>query len=145
MAGADVRWLQGLENYERALAKLERALSLTAFRPLSELEQLGLIQAFEFTHELSWLLLKDFLVDQGVSGISGISGSRDAVRQAVVRELLPAGTESTWMAMIRSRNLTSHTYNPALAEEIAQLITTQYGKELQGLQQVLRRRAKQSR
>jgi nucleotidyltransferase substrate binding protein (TIGR01987 family) len=109
---------------------------------LSELEQLGLIQTFEFTHELSWLLLKDFLVDQGVSGISG---SRDAVRQAVVTELLPAGTESTWMAMIRSRNLTSHTYNPALAGEIAQLNTNQYGKELQGLQQELHRRSEQSR
>ena len=104
MANADVRWLQRLENYERALATLERALLLAATRPLSELEQQGLIQAFEFTHELSWLLLKDFLVNQGVSGISG---SRDAVREAVVRELLPAGTESTWMAMIRSRNLTS--------------------------------------
>ena len=144
MADADVSWLQRLENYERALATLERALSLAATRPLSELEQLGLIQTFEFTHELSWLLLKDFLVDQGVSGISGISGSRDAVREAVVKELLPAGTESSWMAMIRSRNLTSHTYNPALAEEIAQLIANQYGKELQSLQQELRRRAEQS-
>ena len=102
----------------------------------------GLIQACEFTDELSWLQLKNFLVDQGVSGISG---SRDAVREAVVRELLPAGTESTWMAMIRSRNLTSRTYNPGLAEEIAQLIANQYSKELQGLQQELRRRAKQSR
>ena len=89
-----------------------------------------MIQAFEFTHELSWFLLKDFLVYQRVSKING---SRDAVREAVVRELLPAGTESTWMAMIRSRNLTSHTYNPALAEEIAQLIATQYGKELKSL------------
>ena len=145
MADADVRWLQRLENYERALATLERALSLAATRPLSELEQLGLIQTFEFTHELSWLLLKDFLVDQGVSGISGISGSRDAVREAVVKELLPAGTESSWMAMIRSRNLTSHTYNPALAEEIAQLIANQYGKELKSLQQELRSRAEQNR
>jgi nucleotidyltransferase substrate binding protein (TIGR01987 family) len=64
-----------------------------------------------FTHELSWLLLKDFLADQVVSGISG---SRDAVREAEVRELLSPGSEATWMAMIRSRNLTSHTYNPAL-------------------------------
>ena len=67
------------------------------------------------------------------------------MRQAVVRELLAPGTESTWMAMIRSRNLTSHTNNPALAEEIAQLIANQYGKELQSLQQELRRRAEQSR
>ena len=77
MADADVRWMQRLENYERALATLERALTLTASCPLSELEQQGLIQAFEFTHEVSWLLLKDFLVYQRVSDISG---SRDAVR-----------------------------------------------------------------
>lgn len=51
-------------------------------------------------------------------GVSGISGSRDAVREAVVRELLPAGSEETWMAMIRSRDLTSHTYNPDLAHEL---------------------------
>ena len=111
MADADVRWQQHLGNYERALAALQRALTLAASRPLIELEQLGLIQTFEFTHELSWLLLKDFLMDQGVSCISG---SRDAVRQAVERELLAPGTESTWMAMIRSRNLTSHTYSKFL-------------------------------
>ena len=90
---------------------------------MSELEPLGLIQTFQFTHELSWLLLKDFLVDQGVSGING---SRNAVRHAVVIELLASGTRSTLMPMILSRNLTSHTYNPDLAEEIAQLISTQY-------------------
>ena len=137
-----MRWLQALKNYERAMATLGRTLTFAATRPLRELEKLGLFQTFELTHERSWLLLKDFLVDQGVSGISG---SIDTVRQAVGRELLAPGTGSTWMAMIRSRNLTSHTYNPALAEEIAQLIATQYGMELQGLQQELRRRAEQSR
>ena len=79
---------------------------LSQTRALSELEQLGLIHSFKFTHELSWLLIRDFLVDQGVACISG---SRDAVREAVVRQLLPQGDESVWMAMIRSRNLTSHT------------------------------------
>ena len=141
MADADVRWLQRLENYERALATLERALTLAANRPLSELEQQGLIQAFAITHELSWLLLKDFLVDQGVSGISGISGSRDAVREAVVKELLPARTESSWMAMIRSRNLTSHTYNPAVAREIADLIVHRYGPVFQQLADLMQQRA----
>jgi nucleotidyltransferase substrate binding protein (TIGR01987 family) len=138
MAASDVRWLQRLENYGRALATLERALQTARERPLSELEEQGLIQAFEFTHELSWLLLKDYLVDQGVSGISG---SRDAVREAVVRELLPAGSESTWMAMIRSRNLTSHTYNPELAHEIAALIVQRYAPALLELQGLLQQRA----
>ena len=73
MATSDIRWIQRLENFRRAL---------------SELEEQGLIQAFEFTHELSWLLIRDFLVDQGVAGISG---ARDAGREAVVRQLLPQG------------------------------------------------------
>ena len=140
MAKADVRWLQRLENYGRALATLQRAVAMAKQRALSELEEQGLIQAFEFTHELSWLLLKDFLVDQGVSGISG---SRDAVREAVVRDLLSAGSEATWMAMIRSRNLTSHTYNPALAKEIATLIIDRYAPELAILQQLMQARSAQ--
>lgn len=138
MAEPDVRWLQRLENYKRALESLDRALAIAEERPLSELEEQGLIQAFEFTHELSWLLLKDFLVDQGVSGISG---SRDAIREAVVRELLPPGSETTWMAMIRSRNLTSHTYNPALAHEIASLIQCSYANAFRALAQAMGDRA----
>ena len=65
MTTPDIRWTQRLVNFRRALATLQRAIGLAQSRPLSELEELGLIQAFEFTHELSWLLLKDFLVDQG--------------------------------------------------------------------------------
>ena len=138
MVDPDVRWLQRLENYGKALAALTRAVGMARQRQLSELEEQGLIQAFEFTHELSWLLLKDYLADQGVSGISG---SRDAVREAVVRGLLPAGTETTWMAMIRSRNLTSHTYNPDLAREIAGLIERDYAPALEALQLELQCRA----
>ena len=138
MSASDVRWLQRLENYGRALATLQRALQTARERPLSELEEQGLIQAFEFTHELSWLLLKDYLLDQGVSGVSG---SRDAIREAVVRELLPAGSEATWMAMIRSRNLTSHTYNPELAHEIAGLIIELYTPAFLDLKLLLQERA----
>ena len=125
MTTPDIRWTQRLVNFRRALATLQRAIGLAQSRPLSELEELGLIQAFEFTHELSWLLIRDFLVDQGVAGISG---SRDAVREAVVRQLLPKGGETVWMAMIRSRNLTSHTYNPAVAREIADLMQQRAGE-----------------
>ena len=140
MVDPDVRWLQRLENYGKALAALARAVKVARERQLSELEEQGFIQAFEFTHELSWLLLKDFLADQGVSGISG---SRDAVREAVVRGLLPAGTEPIWMAMIRSSNLTSHTYNPELAHEIAVLIVRDYAPALEALHRELQRRAEQ--
>ena len=128
---------QRLENVQRALSKLQRAIGLAQSRPLSELGEQGLIQAFDFTHELSWLLLRDFLVDQGVAGISG---SRDAVREAVARQLLPQGEESVWMAMIRSRNLTSYTYNHAVAQEIAELIVDRYGPVFQQLADLMQRR-----
>ena len=137
MTTPDIRWIQRLENFQRALSTLQRAIGLAQSRPLSELEEQGLIQAFEFTHELSWLLIRDFLVDQGVAGISG---SRDAVREAIARQMLPQGEESVWMAMIRSRNLTSHTYNPAVAREIAELIVARYGPVFQQLADVMQRR-----
>jgi hypothetical protein len=76
MTEPDVRWLQRLENYGRALAALQRAVATAGERQLSELEEQGLIQAFEFTHELSWLLLKDYLVDQG--GQPGLIRSQSA-------------------------------------------------------------------
>ena len=133
----DIRWIQRLEKFQCASAFLQRGIGRSQTRVLSELEQLGLIQAFEFTHELSWLLIRDFLVDQGVAGISG---SRDAVREAVARQLLPQGEESVWMAMIRSRNLTSHTTNPAVAREIAELIVDCYGPVFQQLADLMQRR-----
>ena len=71
MATSDIRWIQRLENFHCASAFLQRGIGLSQTRALSELEQLGLIHSFKFTHELSWLLIRDFLVDQGVAGISG--------------------------------------------------------------------------
>ena len=138
MATSDIRWIQRLENFHCASAFLQRGIGLSQTRALSELEQLGLIHSFKFTHELSWLLIRDFLVDQRVAAISG---SRDAVREAVVRQLLPQGDESVWMAMIRSRNLTSHTYNPAVAREIAELIVDRYGPVFQQLADLMQKRA----
>ena len=137
MTSPDIRWIQRLEKFQCASAFLQRGIGRSQTRALSELEQLGLIQAFEFTNELSWLLIRDFLVDQGVAGISG---SRDAVREAVARQLLPQGEESVWMAMIRSRNLTSHTYNPAVAREITELIVDRYGPVFQQLADLMQRR-----
>ncbi|VXC80892.1 Nucleotidyltransferase (fragment) [Pseudomonas sp. 8Z] len=65
MAEQDIRWLQRLSNYERALAQLTRAVELARTRPLTELERQGLIQAFEFVFELAWNLMKDYFLYQG--------------------------------------------------------------------------------
>ncbi len=118
---SDIRWVQRFDNYGRALQTLRNAAELAAQRPLSELEQQGLIQGFEFTHELAWNLLKDFLEAQG---IAGLIGSRDAIRTAFKNGLLEEG--ETWMEMIKARNLSSHTYQQDLAQRIATDILTRF-------------------
>ncbi len=67
----DIRWKQRFDNYNRALQTLQEASALSAQRPLSALEQQGLIQGFEFTHELAWNVLKDYLEEQGFVGLIG--------------------------------------------------------------------------
>jgi nucleotidyltransferase substrate binding protein (TIGR01987 family) len=121
MSNPDIRWIQRFDNFKRALATLRRAAALSEQRGLSELEQQGLIQGFEFTHELAWNVLKDYLEEQGYVGIIG---SRNATREAFKNNLLTDG--QVWMDMIKARNQTSHTYKTEIAEEIAKDILTQF-------------------
>lgn len=121
MSAPDIRWQQRLDNYVRALAQLQSAVELERSRALSELEQQGLIQAFEFTHELAWNVMKDYFAHQGQSDIHG---SRDATRAAFAVGLITDG--EGWMEMITSRNQSSHTYNRATADALARRITQRY-------------------
>lgn len=116
-----LRWQQRLANYLRACEQLGNAVALSEQRALTELEQQGLIQAFEYTHELAWNVMKDYFVWQGNSAITG---SRDATREAFQQGLLSDGER--WMEMIASRNQTSHTYNRAVADAIANSILQHY-------------------
>ncbi len=93
----DIRWKQRLSNYQRVLQQLADAIELGRQRPLSRLEQQGLIKAFEFTHELAWNVMKDYFEYQGNTNITG---SRDAIREAFRRGLI-----------IDKRSLTTTTEN----------------------------------
>ena len=121
MSTTDIRWIQRLSNYTKALKRLKGAVDLEKERPLSDLEKQGLIQAFEFTHELAWKTLKDLLEHRGNSGIYG---SKDATRKAFQLGLIDNG--EAWMDMIKSRNLTSHTYDEETAEKIVSAVCGQY-------------------
>ena len=127
---SDIRWIQCFDNYQRALQTLSRAVALSAERPLSELEQQGVIQVFEFTHELAWNMLKDFLEAQG---IAGLIGSRDAIRTAFKNGLIQEG--ETWMEMIKARNLSSHTYQLELANRLAAEILQRFYPAFVALEQ----------
>ncbi len=117
----DIRWKQRFDHFQKALQEFTEAVNLAHQRSLSKLETQGLIQAFEFTHELSWNVMKDFIA---AHGDMTIIGSRDATREAFQKGLISEG--QIWMDMIKSRNLTSHTYNEDVALDIADRIIHQY-------------------
>lgn len=122
----DIRWRQRFLNYSKAVRQLTRFIEKG---DLNEFEEQGLIQSFEYTYELAWNTLKDLFEEQGESNILG---SRDAFRLAFKRGLVDNG--GVWMDMIRSRGLTSHTYNEALAGAISNSIRTSYFDEFVRLQ-----------
>ena len=118
MTNKDIRWIQRFANYNKALHQLSRFIEKG---PLNEFEIQGLIQCFEYNYELAWNMIKDFYESQGEVGIQG---SRDVIRLAFKRDLIEAG--DVWMKMMKSRTLTSHTYNEEIAEEIADAIYKDY-------------------
>ena len=128
----DIRWQQRFSNYNKALTELETFLEPPALNPR---EQQGLIKAFEYTFELAWNTLRDLLRSQGNATLLG---SRDTLREAFRLGLIDAG--ETWMLMIQDCNLTSHSYNRATADAIAEQIVNGYLPCFKQLRQRLNQR-----
>jgi nucleotidyltransferase substrate binding protein (TIGR01987 family) len=125
MTKQDIRWQQRFDNFKKALNQLDGAVTL-------DREKQGLIQAFEYTHELAWNTLKDFLEE---SGNKNIYGFKDTTRLAFHSGLIENG--EIWMNMIQSRNQSSHTYNEEVAEEIVTKIINNYYHEFAALNDTL--------
>jgi nucleotidyltransferase substrate binding protein (TIGR01987 family) len=121
MSTQDIRWQQRFQNFLKAFSLLEEAVIKYQNEGISDLEEQGLIQRFEFTHELAWNVLKDYFEYQGNADITG---SRDATREAFNKGLIDDG--DGWMEMIKSRNKSSHTYNEETAKEIAKNVVEWY-------------------
>jgi nucleotidyltransferase substrate binding protein (TIGR01987 family) len=120
----DVRWRQRLLSFRKAFRRLSDAAALAAERKLTDLEQQGIIQAFEFTHELAWNTLKDFLE---LTGATNLFGSVNTTRAAFAAGLIENG--DAWMEMIKDRNLTTHTYDERTADKISSAILSSYVPE----------------
>ncbi|MEA2103444.1 MAG: nucleotidyltransferase substrate binding protein [Candidatus Cloacimonadota bacterium] len=114
----DIRWKQRFSNYKKALFQLKKFIDKNE---LSNLEKQGLIKSFEYTYELAWNTMKDFLEYQGTQDIIG---SRDTLRIAFKTGII--ADAETWMDMLKSRNRTSHTYNEEIADEICNSIVDKY-------------------
>lgn len=125
MTDHDIRWIQRLSHFSKTLGQLRKFIEKGT---LNELEEQGLIQAFEYTYELAWNTLKDYFEAQGETTIHG---SRDAFRLAFKRGLIEEG--EIWMDMIKSRTLTTHTYNEEVADQIAAAVADRYFPEFVSL------------
>lgn len=121
----DIRWIQRFDNYRKALRLLGQAVEIVSQRvnedeAVEDLLKEGLIQRFEYTHELAWKVMKDYAEYQGYTDIRG---SRDAFRKAFEMEII---TDKRWMESIADRNLTSHNYDDETAEAIYEAVVNVY-------------------
>src|SRR5690625_4263000 len=129
----DIRWKQRFQNFLNALSHLREAV--IEIETPNDLEKEGTIQRFEFTHELAWKVLKDYLEYEGVSGIIG---SRSATREAFNKGLITHG--QIWMDMIESRNTTVHTYREEILEEEYEAIVSSYYPALSQMAENIKKR-----
>lgn len=117
----DIRWKQRLENFERAFLLLQDAFKKDPSQ-MSDLEKEGVIQRFEYTFELAWKTLHDYLVYSGVS-FDQIT-PRSVIKQAFAAKIVKDG--QTWIDMLEQRNLMSHTYDSKIFEDAFSNISQHY-------------------
>tara|TARA_R110002050_G_scaffold176775_1_gene309746 strand:- start:6570 stop:7016 length:447 start_codon:yes stop_codon:yes gene_type:complete len=127
----DIRWIQRFENYLKAFENLKEGVGLSNNRKLSNLEEQGLVKSFEFTFELAWKTLKDYLTYMEVE----VKFPREVLKSAFKYELIDDG--DIWMDMLQKRNLMAHTYDETNAQTAIQLITGSYFSQLDKVKTLL--------
>ncbi|MEO5570966.1 MAG: nucleotidyltransferase substrate binding protein [Bacteroidia bacterium] len=114
----DIRWQQRFQNFEKSLHYLEDAMKI--IHP-DIIQKAGLIQFFEMSFELAWNTVKDYLEDQG---FNDIKSPRGALKKGFETGLIKDG--HGWMELLEDRNLTAHTYDEKVINEIEMLIRQKY-------------------
>lgn len=115
--------LQKIENFRRAVERLQEALTDSARNPESTVIRDGVIQRFEFTFELAWKSLREYMADQGAD-MSGVVFSKQVFKAAYAAQLID--DEQVWLDMLTSRNITSHVYDDQQAAQVVADIRDRY-------------------
>ena len=117
----DIRWKQRFQNFDRAFVLLRDALE-NGPDSLNQLEKEGVIQRFEFSFELAWKTVKDYMEHDGF--VFATITPRQVIKDAFAAKILKDG--QSWIDMLDHRNLLSHTYNLAKFEEAAKAVHDRY-------------------
>ena len=117
----DIRWKQRFQNFEAAYRLLAEALA-DGDSELSDLEKEGVVQRFEYTYELAWKTLKDYLEASGLV-IAPVT-PKQVIKEAFAAKLIADGV--VWMRMLDHRNLLSHTYDRSVFDAAISAIEADY-------------------
>ncbi len=108
-----------LDNFSKTLSALE----LFSSTPIVDhRDRAGIIRAFEFTFEQSWKAIQKMAHQLGAS----VASPKTAFIFAMQNNWIDPKQEAVWLELLRDRNLTSHTYQEELANEVLERIQTQY-------------------
>jgi nucleotidyltransferase substrate binding protein (TIGR01987 family) len=121
----DIRWKQRFKNFKKAHQQFSDAVLVVD--KLSVLEKEGMVQRFEYTFELAWKTLKDFLEAKNVD----VKYPREVIKKAFEYEIIEDG--ETWLEMLEQRNFMAHTYSDEIFTKAVQMIC---GKYYQAIEQV---------
>lgn len=129
----DLRWQQRFQNFTNAYHMFFRTLERQQAEPEDEIIQMALVQAFEFTYELAWNVMKDYLENEGYDEVKN---AKQTIRTAFQAELITDAEQ--WMEMIQKRNLASHTYNQTILNESVTYIKDEFFPLIRKLYEDLR-------
>jgi nucleotidyltransferase substrate binding protein (TIGR01987 family) len=118
---SDVRWKQRFKNFENAYNVLLRMMERKNATPNDEAVEMALVQAFEFTYELAWNTMKDYLEYEG---FDNIAGSKQTIRTAFQAGLIENAEE--WLNAVQKRNIASHTYDESVLEQSVIFVSNEY-------------------
>ncbi|MEQ1890467.1 MAG: nucleotidyltransferase substrate binding protein [Alphaproteobacteria bacterium] len=129
MTDGKPRWIYRFDNYKRAFGLLREAIEIMQLRELTQLEKEGVIQRFEYTWELAWKVLGDYLDSTGV--ILETVTPAAVIRAAFAAKIITDA--EIWMKALDARNKMSHTYNLKIFEKIIAEIRAEYFAVLDAL------------
>lgn len=128
----DIRWKQRFTNFEKAYLQLNDAID--KFEMLDDLSKEGLVQRFEYTFELAWKTLKDYLESQGIVS----QFPREVLKQGFHTNILNNG--EVWIDILEKRNLLAHTYDQHNFNTALESIRKSYYPEITHLYDFFRRK-----
>ena len=136
----DIRWKQRFDNFDRAFKLLQTAMQERSLDEYSDLEQEGLVQRFEFSFELAWKTMKDYLEESGLQ-INPVT-PKAVIKEAFAAKLIEDGQK--WIDMMLDRNVLAHTYDQKRFRKALTSVKNIYLPELEKLHRWLHQKHQKS-